>query len=435
MTFDKKVSSIISSLVYKKRRNPDDTKLLNQKREESRLEFERFSRFKKEYFENDSSVYPAYLFLEESVISSYGICPHLDINEPDFENKRKDWLLIQYDKGDVYLKLYSVYKNNKTQYQQDSLEKIEIIEEFIDINLTDSQKVLYKDCQIILEEYTTCKCKNKTVKEKFKLALHSLSIITNETGLHIYKWLEVKYSVILIINQTNTNSYNNDTFLNLISQFSSLQETNYKRERLIINKTNTLKEQLYQELNKTKRLGKYFKKWSSLSLEEQNDRILDYCNTSKYNTDKLYELLLKSDREQLNKLIRWNIKSGFVNQILNIKQNENGELSLEYKKSIKRISKKTILNKDNDKTINEELLYIICTRLDLNKETIDGVENSTSENEIRDEIQDEIQDDIQDDIIFRVKTKLKIKKLSNDDKSALLTRYKEMLNIIKEHQR
>jgi predicted RNA-binding protein YlxR (DUF448 family) len=240
-----------------------------------------------------------------------------------------------------------------------------------------------------------------------------LSIITNETQLDIYKWLEVKYNTILLINSNinNVHDLNNLQLIDLISQYTCLIEQKEQRIKFEKNTINNLKESLFNELeNNIQRIGKYFKKWSILTLDEQNDRLFEFCNSTK--RPLLYNTLINHDRTELNRLIKWNIKTGLINIIDNITQDEDGNYGnyvIKNKTSIRKTSKKTIFNKDNEKIINEELLYIICVNLD-NEVELDN-----------------------DSIILKIKEKLKIKKMSNDDKVAIINRYTEMYNIVKDN--
>jgi hypothetical protein len=219
--------------------------------------------------------------------------------------------------------------------------------------------------------------------------------------------------------------------------------------------------------------GKYFKKWSALTDQERLERIESYCVF--YVDKNLIEskLLEKSKRDQyvydlknllneafqqkklLYKHISWNVKRGYIDLIkvlkytesntfkLEILTNEKNKLTNENEKSTneknnstktnesdttkqtdkttttdtvdhkkKKVSTRTIITKESEKIINEELLYFILKR---------------SSNTVTKEDKEEFAE--------RIKTKLRVKKLMVNDKKTIFEKYDEIYNVIKNNNR
>jgi len=80
----------------------------------------------------------------------------------------------------------------------------------------------------------------------------------------------------------------------------------------------------------------------------------------------------------------------------------------------KKISFRTIITKESEKIINEELLYFIVNRIENN------VDNPTKEDK--------------ESFAEKIKIKLKIKRLTINDKVKIFEKYDEIFYIVKNNQ-
>ena len=286
-----------------------------------------------------------------------------------------------------------------------------------------------------------------------------ISIMT-ETFL---KYLEEYHKTIE--NMENKRKYITNTLKNLkmdLYYYLTDKQAFIKKENIIqVNRSNVLQE------------GKYFKKWSCLTKDEKLERLKSF---SVYYIDKMLvetKLIDASEREKkvdiLNKIlydafkskhlsykhISWNVKRGIIQyiKVLTVSTEENncnfildiinengskdteldkddtkkddtnkddtnkdvketsvneGEMSVKVKK---KISSKTIINKDSEQIINEQLLYFILKR----------VQNGIKE----------VKDDDKDNFLEKLKQKLKVKKVSNNDKKRIFEKYNEIFTVVK----
>jgi hypothetical protein len=188
--------------------------------------------------------------------------------------------------------------------------------------------------------------------------------------------------------------------------------------------------------------GKYFKKWSELNNEERTDRFNSYAvyfvdkkmiQTQIISTSEREEMIEKftnslNDWYQSKRLkyryIKWNIKSGIIETIKDISYDlqtktftfTSNETDNEKKKSsIKKrtVVTKTIFTKENDKIINETILLFIL-----------------KESEIGDLEKDET---TKDKCFNSVKEKLKLKRITTDDKKQLDSKYNEIYSVVSKH--
>jgi len=392
---------------------------------------------------------------------------NLEQETKNIKENRKKWLENTHDKGTIYYNLFdNIFMEKETNDFNLSLNKLDKnIENIIENFLTNSQYKIYKDSLLIIDEYNNCNIKTKKIKEKYKLLIHNLSILYSETNLPIDKFLELKYSLSLPINlipgskdEFKNESKNNDLFIiknfeeDLLDYQACLEKINQK-VKYISNIKKNLKQDFHDFLMKksnfsttkkkvkTVQEGKYFKNWSNLTIDEKYERLESFSNhytikfleenseielSNEIILDQLIKLLKENlDNKNLNcKDLSWKSNKGFIEKIKILKFNhDNGLFYLE--KEVKpptpnnkesnlqkSLSKKTILNKVNEKTINEEMLTFILKH------------NQKNDSNITENI---------DEFIDKLKSKLKLKKISKDDRSNIINKLVDMNDIIKNH--
>ena len=464
-------SRAVDSLEFgaaKKKNNPlalDNAKKSKQLREEAREKYMQYLEKEKEYLEKDPVELPSYLFLHNNVIKEYSLCPYLKFDEcattEQVYNQRSEWLKTQHDNGKIYFDILDDLLNKKElvelQNEKSALEN-ELLE-FIKENLNTSDYDLYTQSDIFIKEFSETQIKSKRLKERLRQVIHYLSVLYAETGFEIHTYLSIKYDEQIDVNaiESTRKNENSDTqqkmqrlilsekFIELLSHYKLKIDSVQLKQKYITNTLKNLKLQLYNflttetEYTSTKnvqQIGKYFKRWITLTKDEQFERFESFCHyyVTKNNLEetmisKLYELLKESflTKKMVYRDYTWNTTKGIIEnvKILHYDKEQN-DFVLKYTKkdktTLKKASNKTVLSGENiEKTINEELLYFIVKRLN----------NGESEEQSEQSKQDE-RDDKESKNLFieHLKLKLKIKKLSNNDKDILYKKYDEMLYIV-----
>jgi hypothetical protein len=401
-----------------------------------------------EYYKYDCAELPGYIFFHDSIIKSYGLCPFINIPENGLSDNLEDslvklkenrisWLQSQNDKGKIYYDMYDTLVNNKdvTDYinQKEALQNE--IEHIINITFDVNQKQMYNDALLLLQEYNLSKVKSKTLKEKYKKIVYYFSKLFNETHIHIHEYISLKFDTQIVINYL-------DGTINIYNDYLTKNFKEYLDKYTIIktNLTNSLKyvkntkKHLHQSLVsflKTKepdiyiQEGKYYKKWSLLSVDEQCERLDSfvkfYISKRKMFQEKKEDYITKlasylkdSLKNKILKynLMKWNIKTGMIDSVLFEYNEENDEFKLKIKTvaTIKKpVQTVTLFTKENEQYINESILNFLIK----NKK-----ENGVLDNEYQ-------------DICFdKIKTNLELKKISKNDKVILKQKYNSIYDII-----
>jgi hypothetical protein len=444
-----KIDSLHFSVAHKKNTGEalDKAKKVKQIRAEYREQYAIYVEYEKKYFEMDPKDVPGILFLHESVVKKYGLCRHIlfDIqSDPEIIRKeRLDWLATQDDKGQEYFDLYK--KVIKEVEINKLIENRGIIEEEFMIKLesilSESQNNIYQKSLEIITEYTECNIKTKILKERFKTLIHNLSILYHETGIPFHEFWSLKYKCNIVINNINSKDSNNPIqkitsyeFEDLLAKYRDIiADIDIKTKYNLNTKRNLTNELYLLYLNNSKKqevviqTGKYFRRWAVLSEAERNERFHSFADffirkkyTEKSDEDKcdliekLSSLLISSYKEK--KLIYrdfiWNTSKGMIENIKVLQYLDDGSVTLSHKAgkeyTPRKVSVKTIFTKDNDKIINEEILYFIVTKVNESHLTKIDKEQCAE----------------------KIKNKLKVKKLTTKDKGLLDHKIEEIYEIV-----
>ena len=509
----------------------DNVKKAKEMREITKNKYLEYLEMEKIYMKYDPLNVPGYIFLHPNILKEYGLCPYMEINTQNenenvsefiqnLEKSRLEWLKMQKDEGLLYFNLYNdiVNKVKLKQFYKDKLEIEQLIDVFIQENLSESQQSLYNSSEKFLKEWISCSIKTKRLKEKYKNLINNLSILYNETNFEFHNLLSIKHNLQINVNHfnnVNNNSKNSiddrfqkllliDKFHDYIEKYKLKLESINTNEKYIKNTINQLKSDLYIFLtdkkefyiktpflnytkNKIVQTGKYFKKWTSLSKEEQLERFesfskyyaskyIDMYNKNEDLSNTLFELLKTSyiSKNMIYRDFTWNIKTGCIEKIKVLKyDNENGFILSFTKKSVdnksvdnksidnksvdnksvdnksvdnksvdnksvdnkiddksvdnksvdksdynkneikKKVSSRTIINKDTEKIINEEILYFILRRY----------KNNNKEYK-----------EYKDEFLEIIKIKLKVKKITSNDKDQICKKYDEILKVVKNNK-
>lgn len=465
----KNVSRQIDSIEFgaaRKRNNDamERAKKNKETREKASEEFYNFLRKEEEYNEIDSKIVPGKLFLHKDIINSYGMCSYINIcdNEENqeqlsltefYENKRLEWLESQEDNGKIYFDLYEKIIN-KNELKQLEIEKVEIeneIDNLILNNLNDTQKNIYQDAISFIKEYNSFAIKTKRLKEKYKVFTNNLSIIQNECGLSINEYFTLKFNSDIYVNEfiekQNTKNamkmYNDTLFNEKIVIYKSILQKIEQKNKYVNNTLKNLKNDMFlflskkenkedTDINIIKQVGKYYKKWSDLKNEEKLERLESFA---KYYIDKKYTndniLNKESEIEKLTELLKneftaknitykdlnWSIKKGVIDSIKNLEYNNDNKMFYVKKRleeNKRKSSSRSVVNKDTEKIINQEILGFVIKTLTENENT--DIKN-----------QKEL-------CMEKIKNKLKLKKLSLNDKTLVYKKFDEIYYVVKNNQ-
>lgn len=467
----KKVCNVSDSMTFHRVKHKAERSeilvTIKENREKAKDEFNRFKKIELEYHTLDSMEIPAFLFFNKNVIGSYGKCPYIKIEENTFEN-RKRWLTSQSDGGKVYYDLYEkVIKENELN---DLLAKQTEFETYFENQhktvLNESQTKLLTDALIYLDEYISCPIKTKKIKEKFKIVVNHFSILVHETECKISEYFSSKLDFNIPINlipiknpgekmiSDSSDGYKKmllDDYNSKVAEYITIKDSIVKSKKYIANVKANLKLELYEYLLESekavaKQIGNSIgKRWNQLTEEERLDRYRSFAvyfvekyliksnlitdEEKEFNLNTLTELLNNSD-SKLN--VKWNSKHGIIDKICNLKWDATllrvfiEEMEEPLKKSIKKtVSNKTILTKENEKVINEEILRFILHNLskttggDLDTETNDKTTDIT-----------ETTRPLKETFIEHLKIKLKLKRIILSDKKLVFEKFDEMYDII-----
>jgi hypothetical protein len=452
-----KIDSMNFAAAHKKNTSEalDKAKKLKEIRSEYRQQYAIYTEYESQYFKLDPPDVPGILFLHDSIIKKYGVCPNIlidiPVNESEQEsvtecvrNQRLEWLSLQEDKGEEYYKLCD--KVFKELELKKLIEEKEIIEyEFlckIKELFTESQHDMYKKSLDIITEYTQCNIKSKRLKEKFKGLIHNLSVLYNETGIPLHEIWTLKYKCPLVVNDlqqkesiSSIQKITQFEFTEIINSYSQLVDDISNKTKYNVNTKRNLTNELYlYYTNKCKKqeivvqAGKYFRRWAVLSETERNERFHSFADfhirkkcidNSDEEKCKLIEefssLLINSYKEK--KLIYrdfvWNTSKGLIEHIKVLTTLEDGSVTLSSKAgkqyTPRKVSVRTIFTKENEKFINEEILYYIVTKVDESQLTKVDKEQCAE----------------------KIKAKLKVNKLTYKDKTLVELKIEEIFNIVK----
>jgi hypothetical protein len=168
--------------------------------------------------------------------------------------------------------------------------------------------------------------------------------------------------------------------------------------------------------------GKFFKKWSLLTFEEQCDRFHSFARyyvsrkkplqeSKEENIEKLSNFLQESFKNKILKYnsIKWNVKSGMIDSVLIEYIDDNFKVKTKPSVVKKAVESVSIFSKENEQNINEYILTFLI--------------KNKKENDI-------IDAKFQDLCFEKIKLQLNLKKISKSDKILLKQKYTDIYEII-----
>lgn len=467
----KKIIRTNDSMKYHSLKNKPNAVQLMQEQKENREKakniFEKKLVLKEEYFQLEKELkceeYPAFLFFDRNIIDKYKICPFIILNTETLEN-RKRWLLETFDKGKLYDDLYDNIINkkrlNETINQKENVE--EFFEEVHNTLSEDNKKILDKIHEY-LKEYNAATVKTKKLKEKFNVVINNTSTLVKVTDYKIHEYLSLYYKLVIPINeianvkkdiilkqQELINNMNVNIYNEKVDEYNKIKNDIESAKKFLLNTSNNLNQELYDYLYKKsnekkiiRQHGKYFKKWSVMNKDEKIDRYESYADyfVKKYLVEaniitgtnlieeltiKLKTLLTVDGFERIKyKNLKWNVTGGIIENIGCLKwEDDKKEFFLTVEKelqkkvidgtgTVKKISSiRTILNKDTNKIINEELMIHLILAKKQKKLKQENIK------------------ELKDLFLEKIKTKLKLKRIMINDRNEIYKKFDDIFNKI-----
>lgn len=369
-----------------------------------------------EYSSLDVVEYPGWTFLLSAVVKAYGICPYLDVKDLESKERRETWLLNQSDKGEQYFdsvkKLLDQGWISTVERELDELRSlirghvdkvIRELNEEVQNDLSedplaenDDNLIMVNHDELIdnIRMRKEAKSQNKKVKQTWNQTIRALDFLVNRKGLDFSKYIHAIYGYVVRYKPPLSASCQLDAeFESLYEKFNATV-TQLNNCRLYFEKEKDEAEQqlvfLIKQNFQLDQVGRYYKKWSSLTQEKKEDRIKSYCDwymrknsRSISLADQMKKFIVdKLDSKELRIMdVKWDSKIGMITDV-NVVLNEDDTFELGKRaprilKSTRKTSKKkrdemfqTDVEKLVMQRINRLLLFELVKGQTLNKDII-----------------------------------------------------------------
>ena len=368
------------------------------------------------YSSLDVAEYPGWTFLLSNVAKTYGICPYLDVKDPELRERRVTWLQEQNDKGELYHDVVRKLLDQGwiatverdldelramiKQYVNKSIRELneEVEQELVDNPMVenDDSLILVNHDELIenIRMRKEAKSQNKKVKQTWNQTLRALDFLVNRKGLDFSKYIHAIYGYVVRYKPPISSGTQLDTeFESLYEKFNATV-TKLNNSRLFFEKEKEEAEQqlafLIKQDFQLDQVGRFYKKWSSLTQDKKDDRIKSYCdwyirknNKSISLSDKMKKFIVdKLESKELRIMdVKWDSKIGMITDV-NIVVNDDDTFELGKRaprilKSTRKTSKKkrdemfqTEAEKAVMQRINRLLLFELVKGQTLNKDIV-----------------------------------------------------------------
>jgi hypothetical protein len=409
-------------------------------REKVRNDFFALLEKERQFDETDPEDVPGRLFLHTLILDAYGMCPFLvceNMNKEQLRTKRMNWLSKQMDKGETFWSLFrNIYEQESVNAMSNDLDSLENdIMAFIMSRCTNEQWERFEKMTNFVVEYLSQPIKTKRLKESYKQFINELSIFYSEIKLPINDYLKLKYKLDVFVNDkvsdTTTCKADLELFNQKIEAYKTMMDEHDQKVRCVTNTMKNIKNSFYDLLKKLEDNhkkneggcfieGKYFRKWSDLTIEEKKDRLGCYAKFKSHQLEhiecesQLQELLfqLLISKKLPFKNVTWNVSKGLITDIKGFVYDDSTKCFQwkDDKESVKRVSKTDKFDKQAEKLINGFVLdYIVKNSLDSGSELTTITKN---------------------DCLDKIKLKLRLKKIGKNQKMFILNKINEILMIV-----
>jgi hypothetical protein len=247
-------------------------------------EHERCERNLAEYEKHDSPELPAWTLLLPNVVKAYGVCPHLNINDPAHLSNRRAWVESQPDGGATYraeVDALTLAENNEASCEQRK-ELLDRLTAVVEGKLATTSTPI--SCAELLEKVRDVvegRSKTKAEKAEALAACVRLSAIANEAGIDIARYAELIMGCKWKVRPPMPPVDKQDPAFT-----SALVDLD--RHRISVSQqisgSNRQRQAAYRSLAglidnhfQIQQRGRWLKRWFALTPEQQKDRISSYC--------------------------------------------------------------------------------------------------------------------------------------------------------------
>jgi hypothetical protein len=427
------VTRAVDSLEFASaKRNVETAKQAKQLREKVRQKYEEYLDYEAKYSQIDPKDVPGALFLHDNIVRSYGLCPYIkfdiDTESPNeiteqVRLKRLEWLESQGDKGLSFFDLYNrIVVEKEIREIKEEMANMEVkVTGFATDSFLSSQQEIFESCSKFIEEFISSNIKTKRIKERYKVFINDLSVLYYETGVPVHEYFSLKYKQHIVVNDIGLRGEQDSdhhkralatVFMDLVKAYGQLVEDYDQQHRYIWNTMRNIKNEMYmfltgqrtsgvsaagKEYTKAQQ-GKFFRRWSVLTREEQADRLMSFAEyfvqrhmERESVCDKNREIrmiaelgeMLKTAYEEKRLIYRnfkWNTNRGMIEAIHVLQYSKDTDSFALSKQAGNHKAKtaakpppKSVLTPDVTKTVNDEILAFV-----LKKEaecTVDGCVN------------------------------------------------------------
>jgi hypothetical protein len=388
------------------------------------------------YEELDSQEYPGWTFCLSAVVKTYGVCPFLNVYDKDCKEQRVPWLRKQHDEGKTYddavRELLDEQSLENIEKEMNSIKEqitLHVREVFEDLVLPDdlTHDLLIENIRLKKE----AKSQNKKVKETWNQTLRTMDFVMLKKGVDFSKYVHAVYGLVLrykapLLTDGHTNVDSKflqlyDTFINLGNKLTNLR-ANRENERTDadIQLSNLIAKDF-----KMDQVGRYFKKWASLTPDKKEERVKSYCEwfMRQSNRPMSYSEVMKdwimgklATKELRIMDIKWDSKLGIITYV-NLTMDEEGNFELG-KRAPKILKHRKSSKRKRDELFKSEKEMLLAQRI--NRLVLFEIVNSSVLNK----------ELVVKSVLNNVHTRLIPENQLTD---YISSKYEEMLTVIREH--
>lgn len=354
--------------IYNNKKNREEIK---NERDMEIIKYKEAVEYKERYDKIDCKEYPSYLFFYDKIEKFYGKMNGLFVkNDEEFDNnmdkmkKEKKEFIEKKDNGIYFKEIVTYLSNNECDNIININKEIDdIIIELITIDL-------YNEIENLVNEYIKSKIKTKIVKVKYNKINEYLHNIYKKTEIDIYTYYNTKYNLHIL--KTKDYKYKESLINRKIYEYEKnkkLHEQNEKyKKNVIINLNRDMLNYIRIKLNTSIEVVENIKKnWNKIDNDERIKYIKEYLKKKikKDDENMIDEIIKKYKTKKINtRHIKWNKEKGEIDEITNLKfdDNDNYELICEKKE------KTNDIDENIKKHINEIILKYIILNKKINEE-------------------------------------------------------------------
>lgn len=280
------------------------------------------------YMQRDTLEVPGWLFLTPSILSLYGICPHLDVTQPPeiILSLRKHWLDNRIDGGDAYRAAFATMASdthpaNLVKHADDAR-----------LNLTQAVRAAF-ECHPrplpaldplleVITSYKQSKNRSKKVKTAWEKTMEDIRTVQAEITFDMLLYYDLltgaKITKVTIADlSTGTGD---DKLQDCVRAVISADKALKTHREHVHTQYTKATDKLYDLICAgfvIEQEGRYFKRWYNLSDEEKRERIGSFCE---HYLGTLGTLGATNDRQRLLGELRTFVEESLAKKTLKISE-------------------------------------------------------------------------------------------------------------------